>query len=102
MAKKEKNATAQAIDIAGQQEADESRLPTPEAETPPTEILPEPIEILSEEQARKLVAANYSVPEGCKIVFVTEDRNVFWSENESSAINYSKRRNLKLFRLTWD
>ncbi len=57
--------------------------------------------IETEEQARALVKTLYDVPEGCKVVIVTEDRNVFWQQSESSAVNHAQTHNLKLFRLSW-
>jgi hypothetical protein len=68
------------------------------AGTEPGEI-PAPARITTIEQARQLVKTNYSVPDGCLVVYVTEDRNVFWQENASSADNHAQRNNLKLFRL---
>lgn len=58
--------------------------------------------IQSEEQARALVKTLYTVPEGNRLVLVTEDRNVFWKDSEGSAVNHAQKHNLKLFRLQWD
>ena len=58
-----------------------------------------PARITTEEQARQLVTLNYQVPKDCLLVYVTEDKNVFWQENASSAINHAQRNNLKIFRL---
>jgi hypothetical protein len=58
-----------------------------------------PSRILSEEDAKSLVASEYKIPEGVQFYCVTEDRNVFWQENESSAYNHAQRNNLKIFRI---
>ncbi len=55
--------------------------------------------IETEEMARALVKTLYEVPKDCFIVFVTEDRNVFWQE--VFAVNHAQKQNLKLFRLPW-
>lgn len=74
------------------------------AESGPAEsskVQPTPDRITTEEQAVELVQSSYKVPEGCKVVLVTEDKNVFWQENEGSAVNHSQKQNLKLFRIQW-
>lgn len=58
-----------------------------------------PSRILSEEDAKALVAAKYKIPEGVQFCCVTEDRNVFWQDHESSAYNHAQRNNLKIFRI---
>ena len=72
----------------------------------PAEVVNAPSALVSsiqtEEQARALVKTLYAVPNGCKTVYVTEDRNVFWQDNRPSAVNHAQRRKLKLFTLSWD
>lgn len=84
---KNRNVEAQAIDIAGQ---------TPDEVT----AVPEPSRITTEAEAIAFVKKNYTVPEGCTVVLVTEDRNVFWEKNAGSATNHAVKHNLKLFRLS--
>lgn len=54
--------------------------------------------ITTEEQAISLIKTLYTVPDGCKIAFVTEDRNVFWQQNEGPAVKHAQKNNLKIFR----
>lgn len=68
------------------------------AETAPVEKSVTVSRITTEAQAQEHLK-EFTVPAGNKIAFVTEDRNVFWHENESSAVNHAERNNLKLFRI---
>jgi hypothetical protein len=61
----------------------------------------DPPSITGELEALTFVRENYIVPEGCRLVVVTEDKNVFWQENASSAANHAQKNNLKIFRLPW-
>lgn len=59
-----------------------------------------PTRVNSEDEARKLLAS-YEVPQTSPIVYVTEDRNVFWMENKDYALNHAFKNNLKVFEITW-
>lgn len=61
-----------------------------------------PPRLSTDEEARTYVRENYTVPGNVKVVIVTSDKNVFWPENEGSAVSHALRNNLKLFRLKWD
>lgn len=69
------------------------------AETAPAEKSVPVTRITTVEQAIELVKNEYTVPKDCKLVTVTEDRNVFWEENHSSAVNHAQKHNLKIFRI---
>ena len=71
------------------------------AETAPRESGATVSRITNEAQAKEFLK-DYKVPENSKVVLVTEDKNVFWQENESSANNHAQKNNLKLFRIVWD
>lgn len=58
--------------------------------------------IQSEEDALALIKREYKAPEGIKSAHVTEDGNVFWPENGSSAYSHAVRNNIKLFNVSWD
>lgn len=72
-------------------------------EVEPVQLKSEPVpsRITTEEEAISLVKSKYVVPDRCRCVLVTEDKNVFWHENTSSAVNHAQKNNLKLFRLKW-
>lgn len=59
-----------------------------------------PSEVQSEEDAVNLVLLKYQVPDNVKIVYVTEDCNVFF--NEGTAGTHANQNKLKLFRIRWD
>lgn len=56
--------------------------------------------IESENQAVELVRQKYQVPDNVKVVYVSEDKQVFFKRNP--AINYSNSSNKKLFAIKWD
>lgn len=90
MSKKKNSVEAESFGHSGDKPGGDERPP----------VLVGPIE--TEAQAISLVKTLYTVPEYCKTVIVTEDRNVFWQENASAAVNHAKKNNLKIFRLPWD
>lgn len=70
----------------------------PVSSTEPTPVKTDSNRITTEAQAKDLIK-DYKVPVGCRVVIVTEDRNVFWQDNEGSAQNHAQKNNLKLFRI---
>jgi hypothetical protein len=93
MAKKKANDSTEIVEVVKALDYAESG----PAET--SEVQPTPDRITTQEQAIELIRASYKVPEGCKIILVTEDKNVFWQENTGSAVNHAQKHNLKLFRI---
>jgi len=98
MAKKEKKEVNEVNDIVEGEDLKHNGGKPDGGESPSALVGP----IDSEEKARAFVKAFYAVPSGCRLVIVTEDRNVFWQENASSAVNHAQKKKLKLFRLSWD
>lgn len=61
---------------------------------------PVPTRISSEDEAKAWVnQSGYAIPQGCKTIYVTEDRNVFWQDSADAAFNHAFKNNLKLFTL---
>ena len=56
--------------------------------------------IENEKQAVEFVKKSYRVPPNIKVVYVTEDRQVFYRRND--AANYASTTNVKLFAIKWD
>lgn len=63
-------------------------------------VTPVPTRITSQEDAVNFVkSSGLQIPAGCDTIFVTEDRNIFWKQDENAARNHAERQHLKLFTL---
>lgn len=60
--------------------------------TPPVKL---PVE--SVDEAMKLFKKTYQLPKGDEIAYVTQDGNVFYAANESSARAHAKQKGIKLY-----
>lgn len=55
--------------------------------------------INTEAEAREFVKnGGYKITES-RVIYVTQDKNVFTQENESAAVNHAERNKLKIFRI---